>query len=551
VDQSDAYLHWPVKAEHCDLLGIQHPVTKEFWRFRTLCFGLSVAPFVQQSISLAIKARLAVLGVTAIVYLDDFLLISESEREAAAHLQITLDLFAELGVGVKQSKVQRPTQGLEFLGIFLSVPESLATLTEARVAKLRRKVLTFLATHNGTHEVQRRALASITGSLNWFAPFYAEARALLHPLHTALYTLSPGVKTLSWHAQAKVAYTRACRRALHAWVRLLEQRPTRKVYLFNTGGGGFWSGTFAFPAEFLPEQHMFVPGFHGRDRIAVLTTDACTRGYGGFTGTERFQGEFKGDSLDLHINVKELLAVLYGLRKYAGTEWKGCRVLVRSDNMTTVAALNRRSHILPHLDAILAQVRSLCEEHKLDIAAQHIPGVQNELADALSRFLARPYTSDWRVHDSVFRKWDKAFGPHTVDGMAAADGSNAVLPKYWSREDDFMNQCLEGHNVWLNVDFTVAGPALQHICEQQIRFPASVAATVVVPYRPTKAWWRLYVRRAEVVGVYPPGTPLFSARRADATEADAPRALSSPCKDTIVVLRFHGAGRPNPHRKRR
>jgi hypothetical protein len=175
--------------------------------------------------------------------------------------------------------------------------------------------------------------------------------------------------------------------------------------------------------------------------------------------------------------------------------------------------------------------------------------VLNKLADALSRERALAYTSDWCLIRDLFMRWEHTFGPHSVDGMAAGDGSNAQLPMFWSRQDNFMAQSLQGHNVWLNVDFRVCGPALAHICEQRALHPGQVGATVVVPYTPAKWWWRMYARHAELAHLYPAGTKLFTAHRADAQVRDAPRALQGPCPFPVAVLRFHNHPTPNPHRR--
>jgi hypothetical protein len=327
-------------------------------------------------LSESLKKRLAELGVLVKVYLDDFLLICRTKLECQRHFQITLDLFKELGLLVKHHKCQLPCQRLEFLGITLDVCASLATLSDERVAKLQRKVQAFLAKHLNQPTVQRRALASIAGSLNWFAPFYDTARALLHPIHLALYLVPPGTTQLSWHPQAKVGLGPECLAALKRWQLLLQGKPSRKVYLFPQGGGGFWAGSYTLPDSFNERKDVFVPdpSLTGTQRIAVLTTDACPWAYGGFSGTQRFSGRFSDSQMGGHINAKELLAVFFGLQIYAGREFSNCRVLVRSDNTTAVAALNRRSHFLEHLDSILSDIRDLCHTHNLDVLAIHLPG---------------------------------------------------------------------------------------------------------------------------------------------------------------------------------
>ena len=61
-DLTDAFLHWPVRQEEADLQGVQHPVTKEFYRYRYAIFGASPAPAWQQGWAQEIKRILNAKG---------------------------------------------------------------------------------------------------------------------------------------------------------------------------------------------------------------------------------------------------------------------------------------------------------------------------------------------------------------------------------------------------------------------------------------------------------------------------------------------------------
>ena len=190
---------------------------------------------------------------------------------------------------------------------------------------------------------------------------------------------------------------------------------------------------------------MFVPGCV-ENPIAVVHTDACTVGWGYVSGSERHHGAFSDSARQKHINYKETITVLFALRRFAGSIWYDCRVLVRSDNTTTVALVNAKCHLLPHLEDIAAEMRLICAAHNLDVQAQHVPGVQNVIADQLSRLALLSYTVDWRLHRHIFEDIDAWFGPHTVDGMATKDNTH-VAGNFWTPRDDFMRQNLRGHNV--------------------------------------------------------------------------------------------------------
>ena len=195
--------------------------------------------------------------------------------------------------------------------------------------------------------------------------------------------------------------------------------------------------------------------------------------------------------------------------------------------------------MLHHLDTVVSNIRVLCTKYNLDIRAIHISGVANWLADALSRLRLAAYTSDWLLNRADFLRWEKSFGPHTIDAMAAADGSNSQLPKWWSAPNDFFRQSLRDHNIWLNVAFSLAGPALKHIIAQRRLHGAQrVKATVIVPYQPPMSWWYLYAHHADVAHVYKAGENIFSAFRADSKTENAPRSLLGPCPFDVAVLRF-------------
>jgi hypothetical protein len=87
-DMADAFFHWPVDQSHSDLLGIQHPITRQYYRYRYFPFGTSQAPSIQQRWGNEIKRIINLHGLkyctpgtpesnynlfrVTSVYLDDF-----------------------------------------------------------------------------------------------------------------------------------------------------------------------------------------------------------------------------------------------------------------------------------------------------------------------------------------------------------------------------------------------------------------------------------------------------------------------------------------------
>ena len=87
---------------------------------------------------------------------------------------------------------------------------------------------------------------------------------------------------------------------------------------------------------------------------------------------------------DVHITVKELLPVVIGVAMW-GNRWRGKKIRCRCDNAAVVAMLGsgsskneRAMHLLRCLFFFLAS----CD---VSIVAEHVRGVENGPADALSR----------------------------------------------------------------------------------------------------------------------------------------------------------------------
>ena len=168
-----------------------------------------------------------------LVYLDDFLVIAPSREKCLEHMSIMANMFRSLGLQFKDSKTQGPAQCLEFLGITFETVDMFATVSAPRRAKITAKIATFLATAPREEDpVQRRALASVLGSLQWVAMFYLEGRALLRRGYTQLYAFPEHLDPkAAWHKSVHIALPEAVRVDLRTWQALLQTQPRRMLYL--------------------------------------------------------------------------------------------------------------------------------------------------------------------------------------------------------------------------------------------------------------------------------------------------------------------------------
>jgi hypothetical protein len=93
---------------------------------------------------------------------------------------------------------------------------------------------------------------------------------------------------------------------------------------------------------------------------------------------------------DCHINVLELEMVRQAALKW-GASWSGQHVLIRSDNAATVAAINKGSTRSIDLLRIVDQLFWLTVRFGFKLSASFIPGIENVLADRISRMIDSNY----------------------------------------------------------------------------------------------------------------------------------------------------------------
>lgn len=72
----------------------------------------------------------------------------------------------------------------------------------------------------------------------------------------------------------------------------------------------------------------------------AMTADASNIGWGAVMDDRKVQGQWDQTDNDVHINVKELLAIEYGL-EYLAKNKNNCVIHVITDNTTAVAHINK------------------------------------------------------------------------------------------------------------------------------------------------------------------------------------------------------------------
>ena len=186
--------------------------------------------------------------------------------------------------------------------------------------------------------------------------------------------------------------------------------------------------------------------------------------------------------------------------------------------------INRGGTTAPALLPLIRNIDRVCAEHKIDLAACHIllpaclaPGVENGLADVLSRFTREKDHGDWRILDHVFQELQQIVSSDwlegklfTLDGSADVNGNNAMLSRYCSKLDSILDRDLRGEHLWCNPDFDLIEEILLHFLKAYRNAPGTTSGTFVLPEWKNYPFWRL-LKGSRLIARYPSGTRLFTS----------------------------------------
>jgi hypothetical protein len=162
-----------------------------------------------------------------------------------------------------------------------------------------------------------------------------------------------------------------------------------------------------------------------------------------------------------------------------------------TDNIVTMVYINKMGGKFPHLRQVAERILRRCEKRKVVIAAEHVPGVKNRLADKLSR--EPKDRSDWKLNSRVFQVLDNRWGPHTVDFFATRN--NTQLPRFacWRADElatfiDGLKNLYRKENGYANPPFAIIGQVLGRLRRTQRDL------TLVVPAWPAQHWWPVLLK---------------------------------------------------------
>ncbi len=169
------------------------------WKFCP--FRLALAPRIFMKCMDAVLSLLRLQGVCVLNYLDDWLVLAQSQTQACSHRDLVLNHLSSLGLRTNpQKSVLIPCQRITFLGIDLDSHTMRAQLSPPRVQSLKSCLRNFKAGRTVTASLCLRLLGLVAAA----SPVIRLGLLNMHPFQwwTKSQNISPvviNIERFQWH----------------------------------------------------------------------------------------------------------------------------------------------------------------------------------------------------------------------------------------------------------------------------------------------------------------------------------------------------------------
>nr|XP_034994623.1 uncharacterized protein LOC118096659 [Zootoca vivipara] len=324
-----------------------------FFIDKAMPMGCSVACSAFEAFSTfldwALRFKTGLAGVTH--YLDDFLFVGRANNgECARLMEDFASLTRELGVPLAAEKTEGPVVRLTYLGIELDTVAQASRLPLDKLTALKELILQLIP----LKKVTLKQIQSLLGHLNFACRVVSPGR----PFCRRLARLTVGLKR-PYH---RARLPKGVKADLENWLTFLDH--------FN--GVSLWQDNLSLRSDF-----------------QVQSDAAGSLGFGvyfkGRWCAQPWPASWHASEVTRDLTFLEFFPIVVAVHLWA-EEFRNRRVCFRTDNQAVVSVMSRQSSRSTRVSALLRAfvLRSL--ELNLHFTAKFVPGVNNDIADALSRF---------------------------------------------------------------------------------------------------------------------------------------------------------------------
>ncbi|KAK3233099.1 hypothetical protein CYMTET_56584 [Cymbomonas tetramitiformis] len=316
-------------------------------------------------------------GMRVLPYMDDFLVLVDSQREGFLRREKVQLVLHRLGLRRNEKKGHwEPTQVVEHLGLEVDLKLGQFRVTERRVHKIHTKAKEILCdAARNRRWIPARRLASFTGLCQSVYLAVPAARLYLRELYFVL------AEKRSWGAKVKIS--RAARGDLEWWSRL--------PVMSRWNGRKIWRS---------PTR-------------AKVHTDSSMTAWGGVLNLKfPARGFWPNEMRCWHITHLELEAVYKTVQAFL-QELEGKVVRLYCDNQAVVAMLSHFTSRNPDLMRRMRRLGLLLDLHDIELQARYIRSEANVWADNLSRC---EDLDDWRLNRDCTCAFPSSLNSFTTPG---------------------------------------------------------------------------------------------------------------------------------------
>jgi len=392
-------------------------------------------------------AHLRAQGVRLVIYLDDILLIHQSEELLQHQAEMTIQLLESLGFTINLEKSQMiPAQRTQFLGFILDSRLMKFFLPEEKRLGISQECQTLLS----QRKVTILQLSQLLGRMAAAAPAVLSA-----PLrYRQLQRLKIGSFRRFESFDTLVTLDQGAIQDLQWWRDHLA-----------TGNG----------------REIIQP-----PPDLVIETDASLTGWGAVCQGIRTGGLWSVQEQQQHINVLELKAGMFAVQAFTKDQ-QGIHVHLRMDNTSALAYIRRMGGTRSqNLMRVTCEMWDWCLQKGITLSGSHLPGISNQTADWESREVQT--SAEWKLNAISFCKICTYLGPCRTDLFATR--LNAQLDNYISWRPDPGAMLTDAFQTsWKELEGYAFPPfALIGRCLQKVRTEQSTIV-LVAPVWQNQVWF--------------------------------------------------------------
>ena len=389
TDIKKAFRAVPLSEDQWELLAFMAGPGGDAYADTRLPFGLAKSPEIFCKITDLVRLIMASMGYEDIVsYVDDFWLTAPDEAKCNAALDALNTLLRRLGFQVEESKVEKATRDITFLGLGLTTDArgDGSNVMEARVPEEKMREITTMASTMRypfrTFEVS--ALQTLLGKMDFVTKVLRGAKAHTMSLHhlsqhaTAVGSLR---FTMDYEGAADLSFWINFGHVFNGKTLILAEPNLDPHFLStdasDTGFGAFYHGQGLW-ARFTLANLKRNARLHPR-RFSPPETAAEVEQY-------LLAARDEWPQEDTAINVKELFAFVWAAAIF-GHRWRGRHITLHVDNTAALSWINSGStrSSNPSAAKMLRRLFWLSATHDFTVRATYINTKHNTLADILSR----------------------------------------------------------------------------------------------------------------------------------------------------------------------